>query len=51
MNGFNTKPDGGRVQGWAIYTLGVKLILGCGPDTALLFLFVGHWRARGDNKV
>jgi len=38
MNGFNTKPEGGRVQGWALYTEGVKLILGCGSDVGQLFI-------------
>lgn len=51
MNGFNTKPDRGRVQGWALYTRGVKLILGCGPDVGLLFLCVVRWHAHGVNKV
>lgn len=40
MNGFNTKPDGGRVQGWALYTQGVKLILGCGMDVRQLLFYL-----------
>jgi len=38
MNGFNTKPEGGRVQGWALYTEGVKLILVCRSDVGQLFI-------------
>ncbi len=51
MNGFNTKPDGGESSGMGTLHPRCQTHLGCGPDTGLLFLLVGHWHARGDNKA